>query len=123
MTNGNSKYYKPHTFTNCGWCGNEIYNLKIQNGKKETTMSRTITKQITESTIRTAVVGIDKKGNPTLTELPVQIVVGRVTRNQIEKQLKKSDTPNAILLDIEETTKTYTMDISEFVKYAREKVE
>lgn len=86
-------------------------------------MSRTITKKITESTIRTATVGIDKKGNPTLTELPVQIVVGRVTRNQIEKQLKKSDTPNAILLDIEETTKTYTMDISEFVRYAREKVE
>ena len=86
-------------------------------------MSRTIKKQIIESTVRTATVSIDKNGKPTLTELPVQIHVGKVSRPQIEKQLKKDGKEGVVILDIETTTKTYTMDISEFVKHGREVIE
>lgn len=84
-------------------------------------MRRTLKRQVTKTTIKLARMEF-KDGEAVSTLLPDEFMVGNVTLEQANRQMRKKHGDNVVVMALQANTDMYQMPLEDFIKYA-EKVE
>jgi hypothetical protein len=77
-----------------------------------------MTKEVTVSAIKTVEITVDENGMPVASQNEPIIVIGNVTKEKAQKMVTKKFGQGVTVYAVELITKTYKMEVSEFIKVA-----
>lgn len=86
--------------------------------RRKKRMRKTMTKEVTKTTVTIARVVTDQDGNLQAEQLPTEILIGNVSQEKAQKHVaKKFDFPVTVF-NVEASTEIYEMAVEDFIKHA-----
>lgn len=76
-----------------------------------------MTKEVTVTNVKVANIGIDENGLPKVEGIETIELLGELTKEKAEKKYRKSG-GNKTVFNVTTETRTYKMEVSEFIKVA-----
>ena len=83
-------------------------------------MRRYMTKQVTKTTIRMAYME-NRDGMPEAVPMDDEIIIGNVGEEKAQRMMEKEHGKAVTVFEVIPETKTYEMEVSEFIKHAHVK--
>lgn len=85
-------------------------------------MRKFMTKEITKTTVKLAVMAMSEAGLPTATQLDDMVFIGNVPLEKAQKEVnkiaKEKKLGNVTVFGVEASTEVYKLPVEEFLKYA-----
>lgn len=81
-------------------------------------MRKIMTKEITKTNVRVGKIKV-VDGQPQLETMPDEILLGNVSMEKAQKEVRKKHGENATVFGVEADTNVYELEVEEFIKHAR----